>query len=98
MRRAWQSSGETSSRYPTRRPSRSSGRSGRWPMGYSDEAEDLVLGKAVTIGEGARIAGGKIVLGDGVVVGRRGDIEVTDRLGVGRGSLVPGGAVLPGGR
>jgi acetyltransferase-like isoleucine patch superfamily enzyme len=67
-------------------------------MGYSDEAEDLVLGKDVTIGEGARIAGGKIVLGDGVVVGRRVDIEVTDRLVVGKGSLIRDGTILHGRR
>src|SRR5438445_5561759 len=67
-------------------------------MGYSDEAEDLVLGKDVTIGEGARIAGGKVVLGDGVVVGRRVDIEVTDRLVVGKGSLIRDGTIVHGRR
>jgi acetyltransferase-like isoleucine patch superfamily enzyme len=67
-------------------------------MGYSDESEDLVLGKDVTVGEGARIAGGKIVLGDGVVIGRGVDIEVTEQLVVGKGSLIRDRTILHGRR
>ena len=65
-------------------------------MAYSDETETLVLGENVSIGDGTRIAGGKITLGDGVVIGRGVDIEVTDRLVVGKGSLIRDRTILHG--
>ncbi len=67
-------------------------------MGYSNEAEDLVLGAGVSIGDGTRIAGGKIVLGDGVQIGRDVDIHVTERLVVGKRSLVSDDTILRGRR
>ncbi len=65
-------------------------------MAFSDESEELVVGKNVTIGEGSRFAGGKITLGDGVVIGRRVDIEVAERLVVGKGSLIRDGTIIHG--
>jgi len=67
-------------------------------MGYSDDSEELVLGKEVSIGDGSRIAGGKIVLGDGVVIGRNVDLQVTERLVVWKGSLIRDGTILHGRR
>lgn len=67
-------------------------------MGYSNDAEDLVLGSDVSIGDGTRIAGGKIVLGDGVQVGRNVDIRVTEQLVVGKRSLISDDTILRGRR
>lgn len=67
-------------------------------MAYSDESKELVLGKNVKIGEGSRFAGGKITLEDGVVIGRRVDIDVAERLAVGKGSLIQDGTIIHGRR
>lgn len=67
-------------------------------MAYSNEAEDLVLGEGVAIGDGTRIAGGKIVLGDRARIGRGVDIEVTERLTVGKDALIRDGTILHGRR
>ncbi len=67
-------------------------------MSYSDEALELVRGANVSIGEGSRIAGGKIVLADGVQIGRNVDIEVTEELVVGKNSLIRDGTILHGRR
>ncbi len=67
-------------------------------MGYSNEAKDLVLGREVTIGEGSRIRGGRIVLGDGTQVGRDVDLNVTEELVVGKNSIIGDASVIAGRR
>ncbi len=67
-------------------------------MGYSNEAEDLVLGDRVSIGDGTRIRGGRIELRDGVQIGRNVDIQVTERLVVGKHSLVGDETIVAGRR
>ncbi len=67
-------------------------------MGYSNEAEDLVLGSRVTVGDGTRFAGGKIVLEDGTQIGRNVDIRVTERLVVGKLSNIGDETILRGRR
>lgn len=65
-------------------------------MVYSNEAEDLVLGEGVTIGDGTRIRGGRIVLGDGVQIGRRVDLDVTEELVLGKHSLIGDETIIAG--
>ncbi len=67
-------------------------------MGYSSEAEDLVLGDGVTIGDGTTIRGGRIVLSDGVKVGRNVDIRVSEELLLGKHSLIGDETILAGRR
>jgi len=67
-------------------------------VGFSNEASDLVRGARVTVGDGTRIAGGEVVLADGVQIGRNVDIEVTERLVVGKGSQIRDRTIVHGRR
>ncbi len=67
-------------------------------MAYSDESEELALGRNVEIGEGARFAGGKIVIGEGSVIGRDAVIEATDQITIGKNSKIGDGAIIRGRR
>ena len=63
---------------------------------YSDEADDLVVGKGVTIGEGTRFSGGRLVIGDGTRIGRNVEIRVTEELSLGRNSKIGENAIVRG--
>ena len=67
-------------------------------MAYSNEADDLVLGAGVTIGDGTRIRGGKIVLGDGAQIGRNVDLHATEELILGKHAILGDGTVIAGRR
>lgn len=67
-------------------------------MAYSSEADDLVLGAGVTIGDGTRIRGGRIVLGDGTKVGCNVELNVTEDLLVGKHSIIGDGTTIAGRR
>lgn len=66
------------------------------PGGPRIEADELIRGRNVVIEDGVRIKGGRIELGDGVIVRRGAVIEVTGRLSLGKGSIVGEGAIIRG--
>jgi len=63
---------------------------------YSSEAEELVLGRDVSIGDGTRISGGRIVIQDLSRVGRNVEIHVDDELVLGRNSKVGDFSIIRG--
>ncbi len=73
-------------------------RSGPLTGTYSDEADDLVVGSGVTIGEGARFQGGRIVLSDGTRIGRNVEVNVSEELVLGRNAKVGDHSIVRGRR
>lgn len=67
-------------------------------MSYSNEAEDLILGEGVAVGDGTRILGGRIVLNDGVQIGRNVEIRVTEELVLGKNSMIGDATTIAGRR
>lgn len=63
---------------------------------YSSEAEELVLGRDVSIGDGTRISGGRIVIGDSSRIGRNVEIHVNDEFVLGRNSKVGDFSIIRG--
>ncbi len=63
---------------------------------YSNEAEELVLGTNVSIGENTRISGGRIVLGDDCRIGRNVEIRVLEELVLSKGSRVGDFSIIRG--
>ena len=63
---------------------------------YSSEAEELVLGSNVTIGDNTRISGGRIVLGDDCRIGHDVEINVLKELVLGKGSRIGDFSIIRG--
>ena len=63
---------------------------------YSNEADSLVIGEGVSIGEGTRFSGGRIVIGAGSTLGRHVDVQVTEELALGKNAKIGDYAIIRG--
>jgi len=80
----------------TRRHLKSLERFGPVASKYSNEADSLVIGEGVSIGEGTRFSGGHLVIGAGSTIGRHVEVHVTKELALGINAKIGDYAIIRG--